>query len=265
MPRIGIDCDITLTHASVNNGNPYGFILKPQQGQQRGSVTVQRQPHEEVRLSATLVFADQLTNPNGSRHAATRNQMYEMYQLFVAQHSAITLETDAGAIANLVPPLLISTEKITADTVEAALNLTATPITAATSDVSIRYQTSGVEIAAFIVKRTQQRLHIALTLRRGFLGAAEGVYTTIVFTALAGNNLVKPNGEVSATTRNQWAELAYTVQAVNVPVKVYTAWLTASIPYLQNMRLSRSIKIAIGDNDTVPDEMEFGLEGWEPY
>ena len=51
LPIIGTDCDITLTHPDVHDGDPFGFILTPDPNHGRSGVSVQREvtPNGEIK------------------------------------------------------------------------------------------------------------------------------------------------------------------------------------------------------------------------
>jgi hypothetical protein len=80
---IGVDCDIKLTHALVNGGEPVGFVLKRARETVSGLVTLRRQAYRDPEgyyvdrlvFWMTLLVADQLLNPDGSRHPRTRAQI----------------------------------------------------------------------------------------------------------------------------------------------------------------------------------------------
>ena len=89
MATIGTDCDIILVHPSVNDGDPYGFVLAPDQSNRGSSVSVQRELDDEdeiqIYIFFTILLADELRNPDGSMHADTRENMYSMLLLYLAQ------------------------------------------------------------------------------------------------------------------------------------------------------------------------------------
>ena len=101
MPTIGTDCDITLTHPLVNDGNPYGFILTPDPTYGRSGVSIQREVDPDTGSTSVFIFfsillADELSNPDGSDHTQTRAQMYSMLLDYLEQTSEICVETVLG-------------------------------------------------------------------------------------------------------------------------------------------------------------------------
>jgi hypothetical protein len=124
MSRIGKDCDITLQHTSVNNANPYGFILK-------GPVEITREAYniavgayqDRLDIECVILLAETLANPNGTRHTATRSAMYAMLLSFLAQRSAITLTHAGGTITLLCATLVTAREEVYTDRTEFTLLL----------------------------------------------------------------------------------------------------------------------------------------------
>jgi hypothetical protein len=128
---IGIDCDITLTHASVNSGNAYGFLLKATSINRRGVVKIKREAYDvgagnyqdRLSIECVIICADNLINPNGSKHSAGRTAMYNMLVSFLAQRSAITLIHAGGTITSLYATLVTTTEEVLPDRTEVTLKL----------------------------------------------------------------------------------------------------------------------------------------------
>ena len=100
MPTIGTDCDITLTHPSVNSGVPYGFILTPDPTHSRSGVSIQREVDINGNISIFLFFsimlADDLLDPDGGEHSDGRETMYEMLLDFLEQSTQIAVSTVLG-------------------------------------------------------------------------------------------------------------------------------------------------------------------------
>ena len=105
-PIIGIDCDITLTHPSVNGGAPYGFVIARDPTSRGGSISVQRAVDEDtgiisIRLFLTVLLADDLKNPDGSEHAETRLNMYMKLLAYLATSDGLAIDTVMGTFAGM--------------------------------------------------------------------------------------------------------------------------------------------------------------------
>lgn len=114
-PVIGTDCDITLTHPSVNSGNPFGFIIANDPSVRGGSISVQRAVDENtlvvsIRVLLTVLLADDLKNPDGSKHTETRLQMYSKLLQYLATSDGLAIDTVMGAFAGLAPLGFSATE-----------------------------------------------------------------------------------------------------------------------------------------------------------
>jgi hypothetical protein len=107
MPTIGQDCHITLTHSALNGGQPYGFLINEEPGESTrpGGIQITRQVNSDGGILVWVLFdillADRATNPDGSTHAFTRQQDYNMLMQYLAQTSNIILTSFMGAIVNL--------------------------------------------------------------------------------------------------------------------------------------------------------------------
>jgi hypothetical protein len=131
MATVGVDCDITLTHPSVNGGDAVGFILKRARQTVSGLVTLRRQAYKSVdgdyvdRLVfwMTLHIADQLLNPDGSRHQQTRSELYGYLEDFLAARTGITFTCQAGTWTDLHATLTVTTEYLGRYTDEVVLQL----------------------------------------------------------------------------------------------------------------------------------------------
>ena len=120
MATIGVDCDITLTHPSVNGGQPVGFILKRARATVSGLVTLRRQAYllpeggytDRLTWWMTILCSDELLNPNGSRHARDREDIYTDLVAFLGARTGITLDTMNGIYTDLHATLTVTTEYI---------------------------------------------------------------------------------------------------------------------------------------------------------
>ena len=115
LPIIGTDCDITLTHPSVNSGNPYGFILAIDPSVRGGSISIQRSIDSltaviSIRLLLTVLLADDLKNPDGSVHGVTRAAMYTNLIAYLATTDGLAIDTVMGTWVGLAPLGFSATE-----------------------------------------------------------------------------------------------------------------------------------------------------------
>lgn len=117
MPYIlGTNCHLTLQHAAVNAGVPYGFILEPDTRSPKDGPAVSIQKEIDStgtvndRVFFSVILADVLINPDGSGHADSRASMYAMLLNFLAHLSGITLVCSAGVLSGLCAVGHVSTE-----------------------------------------------------------------------------------------------------------------------------------------------------------
>lgn len=104
-PVPGKDCHITLRHSEVNGGKSYGFLVNEEGGTRPGGVQITH----EVDSSGTtrlwlyfdVILADSAINPDGSKHAATRSQDYQMLLLYLSKLEGLELQTPVGTFLNL--------------------------------------------------------------------------------------------------------------------------------------------------------------------
>ena len=105
MPTIGTDCHLTLTHADINGGDPYGFILQRTNNQDDPPVVIQRKVAADGDVTINVFFnvllADDLIDPDGGKHSASRTAMYAMLMLYLAETDGLTLTAPVGAIADV--------------------------------------------------------------------------------------------------------------------------------------------------------------------
>ncbi|RPI94768.1 MAG: hypothetical protein EHM39_12105 [Chloroflexi bacterium] len=128
MASIGVDCDITLTHPAVNGGAPVGFVAK-----RRGNrlVMVKRQAYmtpdgtysDRIWFWVTVVCSDDIRNPDGSKHAATRSQIYSNLLAFLAARTGITLTCGTAVWNDLYATLTTTQEYLGQDSDELILSL----------------------------------------------------------------------------------------------------------------------------------------------
>jgi hypothetical protein len=131
MTTIGVDCDIKLTHPQVNGGQALGFILKRARETVSGLVTLRRQAYrtpegdyvDRLVFWMTVHVADQLLNPDGSRHPRGRAEIYSSLLEFLAARSGITLECATGIWTDLHATLTVTTEYLGRVTDQVVLRL----------------------------------------------------------------------------------------------------------------------------------------------
>jgi hypothetical protein len=113
---LGVNCHLTLQHDSVNLGAPYGFILHPDSANEKSgpAVSIQKSIDSDggiiVRVFFSVLLADGLVNPDGSRHADSRADMYAMILAYLAEDNNLTLTCPAGIVSNLCSLGHVSTE-----------------------------------------------------------------------------------------------------------------------------------------------------------
>lgn len=109
MPTPGIDCDITLTHADVNAGEPLGFVLQAANTRTGPQVRIhhevytdaQAQPFAVRHLWFDVLIADDLLAPNGSRLGSPASALLTHLTAIAAAYSNIALNTRLGVISGL--------------------------------------------------------------------------------------------------------------------------------------------------------------------
>jgi hypothetical protein len=102
MPTLGTDCHIILTHTDVNGGSGYGFILSEDQPG-HPAVTIQRELESDgttnIRVFFQILLADDLLDPDGGQHSASRDTDYAMLEDYLAQNSGIAVSTPVGVFS----------------------------------------------------------------------------------------------------------------------------------------------------------------------
>lgn len=114
-PVVGTDCDITFTHPDINSGDPFPFILAIDPSVRGGSLSVQRNIDENtyaisIRLSLTVLLADDLKNPDGSEHTNSRADSYAALIQYLAKVDGLTINTVMGTWTGLAPIGFSATE-----------------------------------------------------------------------------------------------------------------------------------------------------------
>ncbi len=114
--QIGKDCNLTLQHADVLAGDPWGFVLQPDPRNPAAGpvVQIQRETDSDGQSTSkvffTVMLADDLINPDGSRHSEDRASMYASLVQFLQQPSDLLLEFSGGWLTNLQAIGHVSTE-----------------------------------------------------------------------------------------------------------------------------------------------------------
>lgn len=111
---VGENCHMILTHASVNGGSPYGFILRGENKDYGPDVSIQREVSSDgtvaVRVFFDVLLADDLVNPDGSKHSDAKAAMYAMLTGYLGKLDDMTMETSIGVIADLKGTGHVATE-----------------------------------------------------------------------------------------------------------------------------------------------------------
>jgi hypothetical protein len=104
----GEDCNIALSHAAINNGVPYGFLLD--ESKEAGpAVSVQREAIRQddgsfldnQKYFFTVILADKLPNPNGGTHLENAADMYAALMQYLGRHNDLALLTPTGTFSGL--------------------------------------------------------------------------------------------------------------------------------------------------------------------
>jgi hypothetical protein len=105
---VGSNCDVALFHPEVDGGEPVGLLCEAKV-KYGPPVTVHWEAYSEAdgtisevrHLWFTALIADDLVNPDGSKHAETGVEMYAKLVEIVMKHKGIGLITQLGAITGL--------------------------------------------------------------------------------------------------------------------------------------------------------------------
>ena len=105
-PVIGQDCHITLTHAEVNSGLPYGFLVEvSEKGTRPGGVQITHEVDSAGTTRLWLYFdvllSDNSINPDGSLHSASRAADYAVLLQYLGRRNGLILDTPVGSFLNL--------------------------------------------------------------------------------------------------------------------------------------------------------------------
>jgi hypothetical protein len=104
---LGENCDLILSHPSVNSGVPMGFVLTPDPTNKTSAVSIQREITAEgvtsIYIFFTIILADDLKNPDGSDHADGRAIMYSYLLNYLSQSSGLSVGTVMGTWLGIGP------------------------------------------------------------------------------------------------------------------------------------------------------------------
>jgi hypothetical protein len=110
---INTDCHVTLTHADINSGDPYGFILAVNDRSYGPGVTIQQTltgTTTTIKLFFHVLLADDLINPDGSVHAESRSDMYTAIKEYLTKLDGVTLTCPIGSFSNIGASGHVTTE-----------------------------------------------------------------------------------------------------------------------------------------------------------
>jgi hypothetical protein len=105
MYTIGQNCHITLSHSTINAGQPYGFILQSEDRDRGPAVSIQRNTSAEgvitIKVFFSIILSDQLINPDGSEHSDNKSQMYSRILEYLACKDGLELGTTIGFFSDI--------------------------------------------------------------------------------------------------------------------------------------------------------------------
>jgi hypothetical protein len=105
MPTLGTDCHITLSHAEIDGGAPYGFVLDCEGRARPGGISIRKEVASDgstrVWVYFDVLLAERLTNPDGTWHSAGRAEMYLRLLQYLGKTSGLVLESAVGSLVNL--------------------------------------------------------------------------------------------------------------------------------------------------------------------
>ncbi len=105
MATPGVDCHIRLSHPAVAGGEGCGFVLDPGRDGRGAVISIEREVTADgkvqVRLFFNVLLADDLVNPDGSRHTTKRAQGYERLLAYLEHSRDVTLDTAVGVFSGL--------------------------------------------------------------------------------------------------------------------------------------------------------------------
>jgi hypothetical protein len=128
---VGVNCDVALFHPEVDAGEPYGFLCEAKV-KYGPPVTVHWEAYSEAdgtisevrHMWFTVLIADDLINPDGSKHADTGADMYAKLIEIAMKHRDIGVVTKIGAMTGLKSSGHVMIQNIYPDIQTVVLNLT---------------------------------------------------------------------------------------------------------------------------------------------
>ncbi len=135
MAVIGTDCDVTLHHPLVNNGQPVGFMLyrdrSPQTREHGPAVQIHYEAYTDAlgqtgdvrHLWFTVFFAPAALTPGGGPPELPARVARQYLLDIVTQHSDITLTTPLGILTGLSTAGNVLIEKVWADSQAVTVHL----------------------------------------------------------------------------------------------------------------------------------------------
>lgn len=104
----GVNCHIALSHAQINNGVPYGFLLDDSK-EAGPAVSIQREAVKQddgtyidnQKFFFTVILGDRLPNPDNTIHQETAAVMYAALMHYLGWHSGLALLTPTGSFSGL--------------------------------------------------------------------------------------------------------------------------------------------------------------------
>jgi hypothetical protein len=113
MATLGTDCQIILTHPSLNLGAGVGFMLADNTAVAAQRSALELTPgtyNETTKLFASIVCDDYHELPNGARDTRTRAQVYAALIAYLAKRSGLTVATPVGVYTGMFCVAHLATE-----------------------------------------------------------------------------------------------------------------------------------------------------------
>jgi hypothetical protein len=110
---LGQNCHLILSHPEVNSGADYGFLCPLGESPREAGVQITREvvsqstevtdtsQGTQLWFSFDVICADNLVDPDGQAHAASRSEDYARLLEYLAKPNELVLTTPVGAFSNL--------------------------------------------------------------------------------------------------------------------------------------------------------------------
>ena len=152
----GVDCNIALSHVSVNEGQPFGFLLDDSK-EAGPAVSVQREAVRQddgsyldnQKYFFTVILADKLPNPDGTTHHEDATEMYNTLMQYLSQHDSLTLLTPTGTFSGLFASGHYATEVHYPDMTLVTVQMSSSGATFNPVDVTYFIQSEWVDEAVY--------------------------------------------------------------------------------------------------------------------